>query len=348
MKLRTIGIYALLLTAIPMYPALSVESKIDSSPSLSISQLENNHENETANEDEFKKESTKDKTSSIQSEDCFLVLSSASGEVMTLSEKDYVIGAVAAEMPALFETEAIKAQAVAAYTYAVRQRNISEVSPTEELCGAHFSDDSTKYQAFYTAGQMKERYGENFDEYYEKIANAVEEVKGEMLIYGGEPIVAAFHSMSSGITESSQNVWGGNLPYLTPVESGGDLLAPSYQCDYNYTADELKKALTDFNFLGNHEEWLKVNSVSKSGTVLSVSVGDKTITGTELRSIMGLRSAVFSIKYENEIFTITTKGYGHGVGMSQYGANAMAQSGSNYKEILRHYYPGAEINIDST
>lgn len=337
MKLRTVAVYALLLTVIPMYPAFSAENPEISPPDAVL--VENTEE---ASPDETEATSPEE-PADTDTEECFLVLSAESGEVMTLSERDYVIGAVAAEMPAIFETEALKAQAVAAYTYAVRQRAISKAAPADELKGAHFSDDSTKYQAFYTTGQMKERYKEKFDEYYEKISDAAQSVYGELLEYEGEPIVAAFHSMSSGMTESSVNVWGGSLPYLTAVESKSDLSAPAYQCEYRFTEEEIKKALTGFGFSGKPDSWLKTGSVSKSGTVMTVTAGDRTITGVELRALLGLRSAAFTISYADGVFLITTKGYGHGVGMSQYGANAMAQGGSTYVEILEHYYPGTQL-----
>lgn len=349
MKLRTVAVYALLLTVIPMYPAFSSETEQTALPPPAVSETDNfsppGDEPESTESTNSPPPVNPDEPSNpgSLSEGSFLVLASASGEVMTLSEKDYVIGAVAAEMPALFEVEALKAQAVAAYTYAVRQRKIAQAAPLEELKGAYFSDDSTKYQAFYTTTQMKERFGENFDAYYEKIAGAVEAVSGEILVYGGEPIVAAFHSMSCGITESSQNIWGGSLPYLTAVDSKSDLSAPSYQCEYRYTADELKKTLKGFDLSGDPARWLEITSVSSSGTVLAMKIGSETITGVEMRELMGLRSAAFSIKYEDSLFILTTRGYGHGVGMSQYGANAMAQSGNGYRQILAHYYPGTEI-----
>ena len=339
MKIRTIAVYAFMLTIIPMYPMLR-ESGVSGDGAENIAS--------SAAEQLPVREEISTSLPEAQTEEepkCFLVLDAESKKVMTLSERDYVIGAIAAEMPALFEAEALKAQAVAAYTYAVRERAQSQRTSPEELCGAHFSNDSTKYQAFYTLGQMQERWGEKFDEYYEKIAAAADAVSGQTLLYGGEPIVAAFHSMSSGKTESSENVWGGELPYLRAVESEWDKDAPSYRCVYRFTAKDITETVTGCAFSGDEKSWLEVLKVSASGTVLEVRTGEKKISGTELRAMLGLRSAAFTCEYSDGVFVITTCGYGHGVGLSQYGANYMAKSGKTYKEILTHYYPQTELGV---
>ena len=240
-----------------------------------------------------------------------------SGEVLKVPVRDYVIGAVCAEMPASFEVEALKAQAVAAHTYAERQRLREKESPTPELCGADFSNDTSKYQGFFTIEQAKEHMGDKFADSYEKIANAVDEVLPYIITYDDTPIIAAFHSMSSGFTESAENAWGSPVEYLVEVDSRSDLTAPKFREDKRFTEEEMKAALeTAFPGVTLGEapsEWIVPLTISDAGTVLTANVGDKT--------------------------------FRHGVGMSQYGANAMAADGKTWREILEHYYPSCSISI---
>ncbi len=280
-------------------------------------------------------------------EDFFLVMDKDSGEIMKVSARDYVIGAVMAEMPSSFEKEALKAQAVAAHTYAVRQREKEKIKPTESLCGAHFSNDPRYYQAYFTKEQAKKFYGDYFDISYEKISSAVDEVTNEIILYQNEPIVAAFHSMSGGMTESAEDIWGNKTPYLVPVESFSDEEIATYKESYTFTPEEIKARLNSYygiEFSGKEADWFYVTKRTDSGSVTEIKAGDKTLSGSDFRTVLSLRSQNFTINYNGEDFIIITKGYGHGVGMSQYGANAMAKDGASYKEILSHYYPGTEIS----
>lgn len=280
-------------------------------------------------------------------DDVFLVLDAETDKILKIPARDYVIGAVSAEMPASFEPEALKAQAVAAYTYAVRQREKERISPTEELNGAHFSNDSTKYQAFFTEEQAKSVFGKAYEAKHSKVSGAVDQVLGEILVYGNEPIVAAFHSMSGGVTESAENVWGSPVAYLVPVESPEDALAPNFSEEVVLTPEEISARLTtafpDIVLESDPESWFSVEERTASGTVTKLSAGNKVITGLEFRTVLNLRSANFEIEFSDKSFRITTKGYGHGVGLSQYGANAMALQGKSYEEILAHYYKGTSL-----
>ncbi len=279
--------------------------------------------------------------------DVLKVLDFTSGQVMTLDMRDYVIGAVLAEMPASYHEEALKAQAVAARTYAVRQREKQRLNPDKLLMGADISNDSTKYQAYFTPEQAKAFYGESYDTYYNIVSEAVDATGTEILMYGGEPIVAAFHSTSGGRTESAEVIWGSEVEYLVPVESAEDENSPVYLDEKVFTEDELRARLEaeypNADFGDEPEKWLVIGDRSTSGTVVELSAGGEMLAGTEFRQIFSLRSANFTVEYADGQFTITTKGNGHGVGMSQYGANAMANEGSDYKEILLHYYTGAEV-----
>lgn len=277
----------------------------------------------------------------------YKVLDVSTGEVIEVDEKTYVVGAVCAEMPATFETEALKAQAVTAHTYAERQRLKERSDPTPELCGADFSNDTSKYQGYFTKNQAMQYYGDNFEIYYDKIDNAVNEVMQYIITYGDEPIISAFHSMSSGKTESAENAWGTAIEYLVPVDSSYDTSAPKYLEEVRYEKEQLRQILAEkFSGIALGEDfttWININSVSDSGTVLSAMVGDFKVSGNDIREALGLRSACFDVSYDGETVVIQTKGFGHGVGMSQYGANAMATDGKNWREILEHYFPECQI-----
>ena len=282
------------------------------------------------------------------SDEPYKVLDISSGQVLDVSVRDYVIGAVCAEMPASFEPEALKAQAVTAHTYAERQRITEKENPSSELCGADFSNDTSKYQGYFTDSQIKHYFGDNYDEYYKKISSAVDEVLSYILTFNEEPAIAAFHSMSSGKTESAENAWGTPVEYLVPVDSSYDTSAPRYMEEVSIDKAFLKNCLeTSFEGItlgDNMTEWVIPAEISDSGTVLTVRAGDMTVTGNDIRTALGLRSADFEVEYTDDKAVFTTKGFGHGVGMSQYGANAMASEGKTWREILEHYYTGCSIS----
>lgn len=285
--------------------------------------------------------------SNISTADSYLVLDITTGKVADVNVRDYIIGAVCAEMPATFHDEALKAQAIASHTYAERQKIRELEKPTPELGGAYFSNDSSKYQAYFTQNQAKQFFGDNYDLYYNKISAVVDEVIDEILVYDETPIIAAFHSLSTGKTESAENAWGSSVDYLVPVDSSDDISAPKYLEEYTFTPQELserlKSAYPEIKLEGAETEWIKINEKSESETVINLTVGGISLTGLDFRAVFSLRSAAFDVNYENSVFVITTKGYGHGVGMSQYGANSMANSGKSYNEILTHYYKSAEL-----
>lgn len=273
----------------------------------------------------------------------YRVLNHMTGTVSEVPVRDYLIGAVGAEMSASCEPEALKAQVVACHTYAERIKAQNEDEPDSSLCGADFSDDSSRYQAFYTEDDLRRFYGEDFDLYYAKLADAVDAAGSLLLCYEGEPIAAAFHAISSGETESAETVWGNALPYLVPVESNADRSAPDYEETVSIPPDTLQKALCAqdpaCSFPPDPAQWFTAPDCSPSGTVLQIGCGSITWSGQLLRTVLGLRSACFTVQYDGTQFLFTTHGFGHNVGMSQYGANAMAQEGCGFAEILAHYYP---------
>lgn len=251
--------------------------------------------------------------------------------------EEYIKGVVAAEMPALFDIEALKAQAVCARTYALRA--IEAMGQTTDV----LPNPSDIGQAYKTKEELKEQWGENFDEYYNNIETAVNETYGEIMVYNDEPILAVFHSTSAGYTENSENIWESALPYLKSVESSGDIYAPQYETSTELSYDKIKELfISKYPSISFSSDSLisqiKINSVSNAGYITSVTVGGVTMSGLDIRGVLGLRSASFTMTDTGSSIIFTTKGYGHGAGMSQYGAEAMAEEGYTYKEILNHYY----------
>ena len=279
--------------------------------------------------------------------DEFRILNTATGKVQRVKREDYVRGAVCAEMPPSFHTEALKAQAVAAHTYALRWYYNQQQNPDPSLKGADFAADPDNWRGYVTQAQAKERFGDKFDEYWGKLSAAADEGAKYVLVYDGEPIVAAYHSISAGSTEAASNVWPGDAPYLVPVESFGDTLAPNYETTMRFTEQEARALLTAADpavSLGQDaSEWLFVLSRSESGYALEVEAGSVTFTGQEIRNVFGLRSSDFDVWYEDGAIVFTVRGYGHGVGLSQYGADYMARQGATFAEILEHYYTGCRL-----
>ena len=269
-----------------------------------------------------------------QKEDVFRVL--CGEEVVTLSAEEYVTGVVAAEMPVLYETEALKAQAVAAYTYAARKRAAAE--------GEYdITNDHTKDQSYIGVVAQKEKWGENYEEYSKKVRSAVTSVAGKKLVYKDELCLSVYHAISAGKTESAKNFWDKEYPYLCSVESVYDILSPDYKTEKTLTPDELKTAFADIAFSDNPQGWLGEVSKTDVGTVTEITLCNTKIKGTVFREKLSLRSQNFDIEFADGAFEITVRGYGHGVGMSQYGANCMAKQGAKYDEILLAYYKGAKI-----
>lgn len=280
----------------------------------------------------------------ISADGTFKILDTSSGEVLTLSDEEFLIGAVAAEMPPSYETEALKAQCVAAYTCYAKKRSDERANPHSELKGADFSADLSKKLIYLTPDRMKADCGEAYDKIYEKVKSIVDSVKGEVLTYNGEIITCTYFAISSGTTDSFNDVFGKDLPYLVSVSSPYDTLAPNYRSEKSVTADEFKKAVSelsdDVSFPKDKSKWVGKIERTAAETVKEITVGGKKFSGSDIRETFSLRSACFEIKYSDEKFTFTVKGYGHNVGMSQYGANEMAKQGADYMEILHHYYGG--------
>lgn len=266
----------------------------------------------------------------------FKVLITETNTVTELSAEDYLYGVLAGEMPALYEVEALKAQAVCAYTFAVwRQKENKDKN-------YDISDDYTVDQCYITPLEADKKWGAKADEYEKKLRGAIREVLGEILTYNGEPILSVYHAVSGGFTESAKNVWGKDYPYLQAAASVGDKLATNYISESTFTADQLENAFSvaiPAGLKGTFTDFMR----TKSGTVKTVKICGKEFKGSEVRAALELKSSNFEVAIKNGAFTFTVYGYGHGVGLSQNGANYMAQQGSDYKEILAHYYKGCKI-----
>jgi len=250
--------------------------------------------------------------------------------------EEYIVGVVAAEMPAAFEKEALKAQAVAARTYAVN----SGLSVDELI--------KSNGQAYNTEKEMKDKWGESFTQYHEKIKSAVSETAGEIIVYNDEPILAVFHAISGGKTETAENIWHRELPYLKSVESSEDTMAKEYYAESIFSANEAAALLqAKYDSLkiteGRLADQMQILERTEAGYVSRIQIGNMVLTGRQVREALGLRSSNFTYHQDGENIVFETKGYGHGAGMSQYGANYMAAAGKTFDEILKYYYSGVEI-----
>lgn len=262
-------------------------------------------------------------------------------KVEEIAINEYLKRVVAAEMPVEFNEEALKAQAVAARTYlASHMQN----EPSEEHKGAVICSDYAHCQAYVSEEDRKASWGENADEKWKKISEAVEETDGIIIKYGGEPISAVFHSTSSGKTERAADVWGSDFPYLQSVDSAGDERSPKYTGEVRLSVDEFKRIAED-NIEGiDWNSGLYSNIVrSDAGGIITLGIGGQTVKGTEFRSIFDLNSTNAEITEGGGEVIINTRGYGHGVGMSQYGANYLAEEGMDFEDILKAYYTGVKI-----
>lgn len=265
------------------------------------------------------------------------------GSVEELTLRDYLWGVTAAEMPASFELEALKAQTVAARTYCLYQRSgAGEKHPGADVC-----DDYTCCQAYLTPQQAAAGWGEEAESYAAKISRALRETDGLVCLYEGKPIDAVFFSSTAGRTSDAVTVWGTDIPYLAAVDSPEGEEVPGWQTVVTFTTEEfaarLRGACPEADLSVPPQEWFRDLAVDDSGVVTGVTIGGVSLSGGQARSLFGLRSAHFTAAAGSEGVTFWVTGYGHAVGMSQYGANAMAREGKSFQEILEWYYTGVTV-----
>ena len=258
-----------------------------------------------------------------------------------LSAFEYVCGSVAAEMPVTYADEALKAQAVACLTNALRMKKEGGVN------GADITDSSATHQGYMSKDARREKWGDDYEKYEQKLENAVKAVEGKALYYKGELCIAAFSALSSGTTESAENAWGESVPYLVSVQSKCDKLSPYYSSTVTYTPEQFKKCAEALGIdCGDgkiNADTVKILKTSDAGTVLDAEIFGEKSTGARIREAFSLKSPCFTAECTETGVTFNVCGYGHGVGMSQYGADYMAKQGRTYEEILTHYYKGAKV-----
>ncbi len=274
----------------------------------------------------------------FEDNETFRLCFSETNTVTEISAEDYILGVVAAEMPALYEEEALKAQAVAAYTFALYRKNVNK-DKYYDLTDSYLSD-----QSYITLQQAKDRWGDNADTYIEKIKTAVDSVKDYAITYNNEPILAVYHAISFGKTENAKNIWGKEYPYLKGVDSYGDKLSKDYISTLTVSEADFKEKLKDkVTFNENATEYLGESDCTNAGAVKHIKICDTEISGETIRNLFSLRSSNFKIDYQDGNFNFTVYGYGHSVGLSQNGANYMAKQGADFKQILTHYYKNTKI-----
>ena len=319
--LTAFGYLAALLLPTPLLPKPTVEPQ----PALpDVTPLENETQEDTPSADTIE------------------ILDVAAGVIYTFDERDFLIYTVAAEMPALYHPEALKAQAVATYTYYMYEREHNR--DKESLQGADTTQVPGSFPATYSPEGLKALWGEQYDTHLATVAAAVDSVLGQRVLYDDKPALTVYHAGNWGRTEQASVVWGTEYPYLQSVVSAGDETAASCQSTVTVSDDEFARAFEDVTLNGEPSGWIAAEiTCSPAGSVTGLTVGGKVFTGREVRSRLGLRSACFTVTHGEDGFVFTVKGHGHGVGMSQVGANAMAQQGFSYTEILAHYYPDTKI-----
>ena len=273
------------------------------------------------------------------------LLHSKTNKVEEIDLDEYLYGVVSAEMPASFEEEALKAQAVVARTYTLYKI----IKNSTKHKDADICDDSTCCQAWISKEDRLARWDDDKkDEYWNKIVKAVNETQGKIITYNNEPINAFFHSNSGGTTEAPINVWGGSgYPYLQSVSTDGEDAYTQYSSTVTVTQtqfiEKIQELHSDFEIDFEQEDCIKIEEYTEGNRVKTIQVGNLSLSGVEIRTIFGLRSANFKITMEGKDITFEVTGYGHGVGMSQTGADSLAKQGKTYDEIIHHFYTDVKI-----
>jgi len=262
--------------------------------------------------------------------------------VETLPLEQYIEGVVAAEMPAEFELEALKAQAMAARTYIARRLREGKFEDVPE--GAHVLD-TIEHQVYMDDRQRRERWGEQYEWKNRRIRQAVQDTAGIILTYNGEPIDATFFSTSNGFTENASEYWEKPIPYLKSVPSPWDMESPRYEQTVAFPVAEVERKLgvkLDQQAVSSGGAW-RVDAMTTGNRIGRITIGGKEFTGREVREKLNLNSSSFSMELRGDQIWITTKGYGHGVGMSQWGANGMAKMGRKAEQIVKYFYQGIDL-----
>jgi stage II sporulation protein D len=299
----------------------------------------------------LKNNKTKQITKEIISPDRIKVYNVKNDTIFEINFEDYIIGVLSGEMPASYELEALKAQAVAIRSYVLDK--IINFNKQNYLCkhnGAHICTDPGHCEAYLSQEDANNKWGKDWTKkYFDKIMQAVLETKSEYMICEGEVVKAFFFALSGGGTEFASDIWGGkNYPYLKPVQSKFDKNSPNFLSEKKLSVNDFKKKLKllrpEIKELCDSK--ISLNNIKKTtyGSVREITFNNENFKGEEIRNTFNLRSTNFEITINDDCITFLVKGHGHGVGMSQYGANYLAKNGKNYKEILRYYYNGISFS----
>lgn len=324
-KLKGVLFFAGVLMVILLIPALIVAPSATGNELDSASQDTENLKNES------------EKVSESSPSLSVAVMRSESENVESVPLESYVEGVVAAEMPVdEFEVEALKAQALAARTYIVDHLLNSSDSDESDVT------DTVQHQVYKNEDELKTMWGNDFDENIKKLREAVTSTEGEILTYDNAPILPAFFSTSNGFTENSEDYWENEVPYLRSVESPWDEDSAKFLDQKTVTIEETEHLL-GINLPKNKA--IPIETTRTEGKrVAELNLGEHSISGRDVREKLELRSSDFTIKQKDNHLIFTTKGFGHGIGMSQYGADGMAKDGKNYQEIVKYYYKDVEIS----
>ena len=337
-KINTIIIITLIFTVLVLPLAvLPKAEKVAAKPAETSTATLSDTINSTASQNEPKPQTTEETPKSGETVRLF---DPDTGKVQKVDMQEYIYGVVCAECPMLYHEEAIKAQIVAAYTYTLYCIDANKNAEYDLTTKPETS------QAYITRQQAFKNWGSNAEKYDKRLKSLINQVWGQYLSYDGKPILASYHAISSGKTESAEAVWGKFIPYLQSAESEGDKLADKYETTAEFTIAEAEKLLKTLDFSVKELKKAK-GETTDCGTVKTLTYKEKSVTGEQIRAIFNLRSANFKIKVTSKKVTFTVFGYGHGLGMSQNGANFLAKVGCGYKEILSHYYQKTTLETPS-
>ncbi|GEN89577.1 stage II sporulation protein D [Oceanobacillus sojae] len=340
-KQMIIGVFAVLIIFILAVPAIIVQiTKTDNQISAGVEVVDTGEENpdkENGAEDTSEETAAGEEAVEVGASPFDVsVMRVSNDEVENVPVEQYVAGVVSSEMPTEFEMEALKAQAVAARTFTVNFLLNGEKNGNYDLT------DSTQHQVYKGEQELQEQWGAEYQEKMNKINQAVKETEGQIITYNKAPITASFFSTSNGYTENSEDYWESEVAYLRSVESPWDKNAPEFTSQTTLSVAEVSEAL-QIPLQDDKKIPMEI-SHTDSGRVKEITVAGNAFTGPEFRDKLGLRSSDFTIEQSDNHLIFTTQGYGHGVGMSQYGANGMAAEGKNYEDIIHYYYTDVEIS----
>jgi stage II sporulation protein D len=277
----------------------------------------------------------------------FRLLLTETGEIIEISTLDYLIGCLFAQIAPGYHIEALKAQAAAAHTYALRITLNNQKDNNNQLGGADISDNSVTCQPFFTIERAREHYGTQFVIFYDKIRQAAEYGASQIILHNNEPIYAVYHSVSAGATNTARYIWGVDFPYLQSVPSDWDREFLNFNATNEISTSDMRRLLLSFdqNIIMplDYAQWFSEYAADNTGYVMAVSARNLTLSGGDLWRLLNLRSTAFRIEFRNGVFIAITQGHGHGAGLSQFGADYMAQRGHTAEQILNYYYTNIEI-----